>query len=436
LGLFETGIVLSALGASATLLFTYRLLRTLFSPQLGVIVMFLLICNAYFFRYSYTTGNDMVFNCTTMAAIYWLLRHRQTPRWWGLVLLGFLAGLSYLTRYNGVVILAAIVVAMLIVNLWRVGWARRAVSALIVVAAFLAIITPWGLHCRAEKGSFFYNRNFMNVAYAFYVDNPTRAEAFAEANAGELDGFADVLAFDPPRFVAALPGRLGTQFMQLSGQVVTWPLALAALVGLAALFRRRPNRRQLSYYITGLMFFLSLSLVFFSGRFNLFLIPVFATLGVGAAVGVAGAASKVYAQRVAVILVAALLTYSAVVAYKHNRITIPGGLVAFRRMGEALVAQVPAQQRGRIVVARKPHFGYFAGLITVRFPTVESYDELMSFLRQSNADYLYFSYVAAKTRPAVSFLLDRNSDHPGLEPMMAGPVAVLYRVKAPAPAGP
>ncbi len=429
LGLFETGIVLSALAASAAIVIIYRLLRSLFDSSFSLVTILLVISSTYFVRYSYTTGNDMLFVSFAVGTMYLFLRESNKPSWRVIVLVGVLCGVTYLIRYNGIAIILGIAASILFVNVWHLSWTRRTAATLAVVAAFIAAIVPWGLYCRSEKGSFFYNHNYVNVTYPFYLPEGEKPEEFLNRNAEAFNSIIDVVTYDPAVFVSRLPQRSYEQLKGLMTGVVTWPVACAVALGVLSLLFRRPSRRELSYYVMGLTFFWGLSFVFFNSRFNLLLIPVCAVLAVRGVIILSRYVCRVYARHGAAILLAALIAHSAVVAFAHNHTTLPGGLIAFRRMGEWLADNTPADRINGIVVARKPYFSYFSNLNHVRLPRVKSYDELIAFLEDADADYLFFSYVAAKTRPELGFLMDPTPEHPPLKPLLRGPVAVLYEIE-------
>jgi hypothetical protein len=111
---------------------------------------------------------------------------------------------------------------------------------------------------------------------------------------------------------------------------------------------------------------------------------------------------------------------------------MPGGDLRVRTMAEWFVDNVPAHLRGTRVVARKPEFAYFAGLEPVSLPVLGSHRELLHYLDAQDADYLFFSYVAAATRPQLSYLLDAKRPVPGLRLVVTGKAASLYHVD-PAP---
>jgi hypothetical protein len=75
-----------------------------------------------------------------------------------------------------------------------------------------------------------------------------------------------------------------------------------------------------------------------------------------------------------------------------------------------------------------PHFAYQAGLDFIRLPILAGYDELLTFMQETNTDYLFFSHVAQRTRPELGSLMNPNSDHPGLVVVAASPIGVLYAI--------
>ncbi len=85
---------------------------------------------------------------------------------------------------------------------------------------------------------------------------------------------------------------------------------------------------------------------------------------------------------------------------------------------------------GDKVIARKPHFAFYAGLTPVPFPFADSLSQVASVAREQGVRWLYFSWPEAEMRPAVSFLLDTTSRVPGLRVVRAvkDHPAVLYEI--------
>jgi hypothetical protein len=430
-GMFETGIILSALSAGAFLFATYVLTRALFSPRVALTVASLVVVNPTFVRCSYTTGNDMFFCAIAMAAAWALLRPaRPRARW--MLAAGALSSLAFLTRYNGVFLVVAGVLALLLLDPWKHPLARRARSAALFLAGFVAVLSPWLAYSKHETGHLLVNENYMNVAYAFYMEDEL-ADAFRARHEGAFHSFGDVVRYDPGRFVSELPDRVGELVFGTLGRVVLWPVSAAVVLSLFLLRVRRPNRRQLGYYGFAAVFTGTLVPVFFAERFTLFAVPVFATL---AACGL----SKLRRERVAGVAAAILVLYSGVVCVRQNVGYLRPYFDGFRAVAEAFRENVPPGQRGKVVAARRGYFGYFAGLETIAIPTAHSYADLIAYLRENDADYLFFSFYAADTRPELASLSNADAPHPGLRAMMSTsrgtdqtgrtvPYAVLYQVE-------
>ena len=207
-GLFETGITLSALSAAVVLFLGMRLLRAVFSERTALVTTLLVVLNPVFIRYSYTTGTDMFF--MAMAALATLLvLECERLSWWRVVSAGVVLALTYLTRYNGAVLLVAALVAVVLVNVWSLGWKRRLMAALALVAVFALLITPWGIYCRSVHGAFFYNHNYRNVLMSLMPPNFV-GDTLHGVNLVDIDSL--------PKVFAAFPGQLFLPASKGSGE--------------------------------------------------------------------------------------------------------------------------------------------------------------------------------------------------------------------------
>jgi hypothetical protein len=427
-GLFETGIVLSALGAGVTLLLFRHLLGRIFGPGTALVGMLLLATNPVFVRYSYTAGTDMFFVMLAVAAVTVTLAGERFS-WRRAVAAGAVFALAYLTRYAALALVAGACVAVLLCNVWTLAWKRRVAAAAVMTAAFALLITPWGIYRQVEKGSFFYSENHVNVLYSLLPPG-SDTDRITGANVERFHNVFDVLAFAPATFARQLPGRAWHQLASDASSSVPWPVMVLAIAGVATLFLRRPARRETGWYLIALSFFAVLLLVFYNRRFGLFLIPAYVTLAVRGAAAIGTARRSLLAALTAVAVVAVGFSVRATV--DANRVWIHGGDPTVRAMGEWFRANVPSHMQGGRVVARKPAFAYFAGLEPVPLPVLGSHQELLEYLERHDANYLFFSYIALRTRPQLAYLADVGRAHPGLERLTVTPTAVLYRVEAPA----
>jgi len=429
LGLFEAGIVLSVLSASVVLFSSHRVLNRLASPLVAGATVLLLVANPIFFRYTYTTGNDMFFAALATLSVYFVLRSGHF-QWSSVIVAGLFAALAQLTRYNGIVIVGAACVCIALINVWQVTWRKRLLAALALAMTVVIVTAPWGLYTLAKRGGYFYNKNYINMAVTFYSEKE-ETQRFEARHADDFNNLVDVVLYDTATFLRNLPKNAWDQARMSMDQVALWPNSVLMLVGVVLLLWRRPSRRLFAYYTFGLLFFFVLWLVFFKPRFALFLAPMFASLAAQGALGVASILRRERARTaVFVVIMVALLGYSVYESIPHNRKYLPGGPLAFRKMTEGFVAKEGSKLIGKSVVARKPYFAYFAGLEWIPLPVVESERELVEFIHERGAGYLLMTYVAARTRPEIESLYsDYQTKRRGLKAIGVSRIGVIYRVE-------
>src|SRR5262249_56087629 len=71
-------------------------------------------------------------------------------------------------------------------------------------------------------------------------------------------------------------------------------------------------------------------------------------------------------------------------------------------------------QGGDKVLARKPHFAWYAGLVPLTLPLADTLSDWGRAARETGARWLYFSWPEAEMRPRFEWLLDSTSTAPGL----------------------
>ena len=74
----------------------------------------------------------------------------------------------------------------------------------------------------------------------------------------------------------------------------------------------------------------------------------------------------------------------------------------------------PYVRPGDKVLARKPHFAWYAGLTPLTLPLADTLSDWGAAARKTGARWLYFSWPEAEMRPRFEWLLDSTSAAPGL----------------------
>ncbi|MCK9409994.1 MAG: glycosyltransferase family 39 protein [Bacteriovoracaceae bacterium] len=424
---FAAGIVVSALTAALTLFFTYELIRKLFRTDIAFIVVLLMAVNKTFVQYAYTAGTDMTFNCFAAATAYFLLKDEQRS-WIGIALTAFSAALAYLTRFNGLFVIAAIPLIITLLNIYKIEMKQRLIVSVAFVLLFFAFIAPWGIHSLNEKGSFFFNRNYLNIAYEMFAKGKVGWDQYWNVESVKYSSLGQVILADPGLFVSTVFRNLVEHFISDMELLIGWGLGICSIAGVLGFVQNRPNARQAGYYIFGLMMFLVLLLVFYGERFSMYLIPLYATLAIGSLTWERWREIPIYNGTV---IALALVVWSFVTSYNYNKENIDSGPQEIKVIADWFNANIKDSDASKIIVCRKPHIAFYMDKTMKYFPYVTGFDALEQETKKLNASYFFYGIYEANMRPEFQSLLDPNQAPAWLEPITytVNPPSVLYRVK-------
>jgi 4-amino-4-deoxy-L-arabinose transferase-like glycosyltransferase len=348
-------------------------------------------------------------------------------------LAGFFGGLSYLTRYNGIFLLSFVVVIMLI-NFWNLSWAKRIIASAVFIVVFVLTFSPWGFYTLSEKGSFFYNENYKNIAYEMHGKGKISWDDFWFKESSKITSLADVVFQDISVFASKVINNIGNHFLSDMEKLMGWHVGVFVILGLIFLIIRNPVKywkyRQTGYYIINLFFFGLLLLVFYSERFSLFLIPFYAVIAFHPFFSEKYKVRKFVPRKFGLLLVSVLIIFTFIKSYSFNSVNIDSGPKELLILRDWYNENVPPEERGARIAARKAHVAYYLDMEFRLLPMAEDYTEFLEKLQKEKIDYLYFSTIEAAMRRQFQFLLNPNRDHPGLEAVVyfEKPPAVLYRV--------
>ncbi|MGI8782933.1 MAG: glycosyltransferase family 39 protein [Acidobacteriota bacterium] len=426
---FKSGLLLSLLSAAVALAFSFSLIRRLFSGEVAVAVALLMTANTYFFMYTYQVGTDMLFCALVTACLYYLLAGTEM-NWARLSVSAVLGGVAYLTRYNGIFILA-VPPLILLANPLNLDWRRRLLAAGLFTVMFAACIAPWGLYLLKEKGNFFYSQNSQNVAWEIYGKNLMSREAFfGKGNPFQSMSIGALVRHNPLLFF----GTLGRNFWKYGAEtaktLLGWPLAALSLAGLALLLVRKMSSRQASYLLLNVAFFLLLLPVHLEIRYPLFMLAGLLTLAV-CGLSLWNLDSGRRLRVASVLLFVALVVYTFDNSYDINRREIGLGPKDVVIIADWFKANASPEMRGKIVAARKPHIAYYMGLEYLPLPFANSVEELTVRLKELKVGYLYFGAMEYSLRPELRDLIDPTLSWPGLKriTMTDRPLSILYQLE-------
>lgn len=429
---FNAGVFIGILSASIVIYFSYEIIRKIFSPVTAFFVVLLVAFNPVFLQYSYSAGTDMFFNALAMATLFFFFKDKKLS-YKNLALAAVLGGMSYLTRYNGV-FLFSFVVVILFVNYWDITWIKRIKASAIFIIIFILTFSPWGIYCSIEKGSFFYNENYKNIAYEMYGKGKISWDDYWFKESSKVTSLADVVFKDVGVFTATVVKNIGNHFVNDMDRLLGWHIGVFVILGLILLLISNPFKfwksRETGYYISNLFFFGLLLLVFYSERFSLFLIPFYLVIAVQPFFIEKFKSKKFVPVKFAYILMIGLMAFSFAKTYSFNSSRIDSGPKEMLVLRDWYNKNVPAELKGRRIAARKAHVAYYLDMEFKLLPMANTYEELITKLRDMDVDYLYFSTIEAAMRRQFQNLLNPKLKHPGLETVVyfENPPAVLYRV--------
>ena len=429
---FHAGILIAVISASVVVYVTYELLKKIFSPTISLFVAIILTVNPVFIQYSYSAGTDMFFNALAAVTLFFFFKNKKLNKK-NIILAALIGGLSYLTRYNGI-FLASFVVIILFVNYWKIGWSERIKSSIIFVAVFLITISPWGFYSLNQKGSFFYNENYKNIAFEVYGKGKISWDDFWFKESSKISSLTEVIFKDVGLFFSTTLNNIADHFLNDMEKLLGWQLGVFVILGLILLVLSNPLKswkdQQTGYYIINVFFFALLLLVFYSERFSLFLIPFYLVIAVQPLFIEKLKISKFLPQALKYILLTGLIVFTFFKSYSFNSENINSGPTELLTLRNWYQENVPDEMKGKLVAARKAHAAYYLDMEFKLMPMVDSYDEFITKLREENVDYLYFGIAEAGLRRELQFLIDPKNNHPGLEVVVyfTNPPSVLYKV--------
>jgi tetratricopeptide (TPR) repeat protein len=404
---FLAAKLLNLSSAAAGLWFAYALFRNFGGRTMGLFVLMGLAVNPSFWTYAIEVGTDMPAFALLMGATYGALTGRSVPV---LAAAGLAAGFAYVTRYNAISVLVASAIVLL---------ARRNFRFAAVYLAGAAVpIGAWLIANTAVSGHPFFNRNYLNIAFAVY-GRQTQWEQFWTSVGTQFHSLGDVFRHDPVAFVRGIGANLGSHWLSDARELLPLWLGIPAVLGVALLWARRPGWRGMAVHFV--IAYLVLGVVFYNVRFFLYLLPFYlagaATILLPPRAEKGGArfdflSRLPHAGRPELGWSVAVLLF-ALSAWKADavvRAELAKDPLDVRLAGETLRRLGP---KNAIVMTRKPHVAFYAGMRQLRFPSQGSFRALLRGAWEAHASYVLYSGMEASLRPDLLLLMEPEVSLPG-----------------------
>ena len=396
---FLSGIILSVFSASIVLYFTYRIISILSDRKLAFLVISFLAINPIFIQYSYTCGTDMFFNALVSATIFYFFSQKKTTIS-KLIVTGFLAGITYLTRNNGVFLL--MLGLFIFFTSDAISIKRKIFYSFSFYTSFILTNLPWNLYCYFINDAFFYNTNYLNVAFEMYNRGTLNRESFWFGE-NKFQSFWDVISYDPIVFLKTYLLNIYENFRKDIENFLGWQLGVFFIIGILFKLRTRINHNQTIYIILNTACFLVLALVFYSERFSLFLIPFYLFFSFLVFFSEDLSLSKIWPKDLVYIVIAVLFIWTFISSIDYNRTMInfgPKNLLEIKAKFEQTI-QTPRQNA--ILASRKPYIAYHLGLQFQVIPLANSLNEFIGKLKETKVNFLYWGSDEINYRRNIDF---------------------------------
>jgi hypothetical protein len=426
--LFTAGKAIAVVSATIAGLLAFLLFRDPWGDAVGLGAQLLLVSNPVFVRMAIEPVTDMPFLMLCMAAQSVFMARPLGVRW-RTAGAGSLAGLAFLTRYNGVTLIAAFALAITILNLFDESRTERVHLLALLVLTSLTVSAPWLYANDRHRGAPLYNEDYLNIATEFYgPPGEQTSRDGLDAMAVRFHSYRDVLLYDPVGLIRRYPRKLAISIFRSFG---SWPFAVAATIGLVVAWRRGPRKRMIGFGLPVATLFLLMALNHFEARYYLFAIAFYAALSALAlqtAVTWLASRFSLRPKAVRTCEVAALIVAATVAASSAAK---PLETMYAEEPREILGAC--AYLRGRNIrnaqiLAYKPHVAFVCGQEAVFLPPFDSEPAMEHWVLESRARFLAIGPQEIRRRPQLAEWRDPSRAPAWLRPVWSDARLGLYEV--------
>jgi hypothetical protein len=409
--LFLAAGLIAALAMTAALLLWWSLIARRAGPAVALLAIAFMATNAQCFRYGWSVTTDAPAFALQAAALWALLGAREgaavTPH--RMFAAGALAACAFLTRYNSIALLPA---GLLAIGLGWNGVAKggRLRASLVFAAGFLAPVAPWVVYSATHGGAMRFQLHH-NIAYEVFArPHGIVWDVYERDMEGQFPTPWSVLARDPAAVISRMGFNLFDHLRLDALKLTGIPLALAAAFGAWCAWKDGLLARNKALLAAMALFFLTLVPAFHSERYSLAVLPLWCVLAAAAFASprFALATARVWLKLLLLplVLVPAIGVTQAFAARVLYQLPVEA-----REAGERIR---PLVRPGDKVLARKPHFAWYAGMTPLTLPLTDTLAAWGDAARRTGARWLYFSWPEAEMRPKFEWLLDSTSRAPGL----------------------
>lgn len=439
---YSAGKFLNVLFASISLFFITKIIASIFDKKAALITMLFVSVNVYFIDYSFEAGTDMLFLVFYTSSLYYILKDKEL-NYKNFFIAGILSSLAYLTRYTGIS-LFILVIIIFIVTLYKKYKSDQTYTKADIIKPILSYFIPviimvsaWGIICYQKTGSFFYNMNYLNTAYAVYKPEEMHNEEWTEKYQNSFTSSYDVIFRDFGQFFYKIfIENFTSYFVKDLGMLVSLYIGILVAAGLIIFIIkfRSHNLQQKYFFIASFIFYVQILFTFYSERFSFPLLTFYYFLFVK--IFYYDFLQK-YNFSLGKLKLFTLIILTMIIidfAYSYRDISkyineVPTEILDIKKWNEINHKE---NFSGKTIMARKPHIAYYLDMNFEVIPFAESYDEFIDIVKKRNVDYIYIGEMEYKrmNENLRNILIDYKNPHKGLETIIFTPnkISILYKV--------
>ncbi len=406
---YRSGVILNLLAGALSLVLLYRLVLLLFTRATAVAVMIATSLVYEFFLHAHKASSDLLFFLLAYLAIYLMVAGSWSSR--TLALAGGVSALAVLTRYIGAFLPVATLLAIWLGN--PLSWYPRLKLSrtLAYLGGFCLICAPWFLANLLETGQLLNTLNLQNVVQEFY--GGARATEVPSAGFASL---VDVIRHDPIHFLTHYASNLPHRLWLDTEHLVGWGAGLLTMLGLLRFIWIPPDRRQATYLVYPLCYFLLMSLVFYLPRFSLPIAPAYYTIALALLLQPA-APNKHYLfgkverwllakpGKVIALIATCLVVFIQIPAIIQGEKYYLAKRPLYILPAAKSLAEQARESQLRVVMARKAHIAHYAGLEYQPYPaTITSLQNFFAYAWEHQVDVVAVSDIEREYYPDAIFL--------------------------------
>src|SRR5258706_3518530 len=258
---FTSAKLISLLSGILFIVCTYLVAMRIDGIRLALLTRIFIAFNPDTTTFSSTIMSDMLAASLFMLSLTLIIVPDDIGPW-HLLFAGLIAGGAYITRYAYAILLAAPVLYLIMQKDWR----KYILGAGLFYIGFIVVASPWTIFVWMEKGSPFYNEDYVNLTEKFVAQFSTFSPPTRQ-----FSGILDIITTYPVIFVESMAKSL----LQMPSDVLTSISSVGIIGALGAfLWMKDLDRRKAFFLIINLLYLAILLLVLVQPRYILPVTPL------------------------------------------------------------------------------------------------------------------------------------------------------------------